>query len=181
MSDTHFSHENILKITNRPFSSIAEMNEVILDNIHKCVTKQDQFIFVGDWSWDFNFGVKAWNSINAGLKCFVRGNHDDLLDRDDIINMESILDVNRKIEPKAIFTVCHYPMVSWNKSHYGTFQVHGHHHNQIIAERFPGKRVNVAVENTNYMPIELEEVLAIVKTLPDNWDMVRKPDGAPNS
>ena len=36
-SDTHFWHENIIKFCNRPFSSIEEMNDTIIENWNKVV------------------------------------------------------------------------------------------------------------------------------------------------
>ena len=33
-SDTHFGHENVLKFTDRPWETIWQMNDAIVDNIN---------------------------------------------------------------------------------------------------------------------------------------------------
>lgn len=33
-SDTHFGHENVLKLTDRPWETIWQMNDAIVDNIN---------------------------------------------------------------------------------------------------------------------------------------------------
>ena len=40
-ADTHFGHANILKYQNRPFKSIAEHNDTIIDNINSMVKGGD--------------------------------------------------------------------------------------------------------------------------------------------
>ncbi len=37
-SDTHFGHARIIELSGRPFDSVAEMNEAILDGINATVS-----------------------------------------------------------------------------------------------------------------------------------------------
>lgn len=41
ISDLHLGHRNILKLCNRPFSSIEEMDEIIIDNWNNKVHRDD--------------------------------------------------------------------------------------------------------------------------------------------
>ena len=47
-SDLHLGHKNILKLCNRPFSSIEEMDATLIENWNKKVHKNDQVYILGD-------------------------------------------------------------------------------------------------------------------------------------
>ena len=75
-SDTHFGHRNIIKYSNRPFDSVEQMNEALIDNWNDTVLPTDTVYHLGDvalgpWS--------EWDSILTrlnGYKVLVVGNHD---------------------------------------------------------------------------------------------------------
>ena len=76
ISDTHFCHTNILKYDNRPFSSIEEHDENLIENWNSRVTNKDIVYHLGD----FGFGQKdklqdIFNRLK-GRKRLIRGNHD---------------------------------------------------------------------------------------------------------
>ena len=43
-SDTHFSHVNIIKYCNRPYASVEEMNNALIDNWNSVVKNDDLVI-----------------------------------------------------------------------------------------------------------------------------------------
>ncbi len=47
-SDLHFGHENIIRFSNRPFSSAEEMNRTLIDNWDSRVTDRDDIYILGD-------------------------------------------------------------------------------------------------------------------------------------
>lgn len=47
-SDTHFYHTNIIKYCNRPFKSMHEMNEVMMNNWNKIVKPTDTVCHLGE-------------------------------------------------------------------------------------------------------------------------------------
>lgn len=50
-SDTHFGHENVLKFTDRPWETIWQMNDAIVDSINGRVAVNDELYILGDFSF----------------------------------------------------------------------------------------------------------------------------------
>lgn len=50
-SDTHFGHENVLKFTDRPWETIWQMNDAIVDSINGRVAMDDELYILGDFSF----------------------------------------------------------------------------------------------------------------------------------
>ena len=48
IADTHFDHENILQLCNRPFETIEQMNETIIENWNRKITGNDTVYIMGD-------------------------------------------------------------------------------------------------------------------------------------
>ncbi|MEO0095997.1 MAG: phosphoesterase [candidate division WOR-3 bacterium] len=181
-ADTHFYHTNIIKYCKRPFKDVDEMNEKMIENWNRVVRPVDQVYIIGD----FVFG-------HAGRQCeriveiikrlkgnifLIKGSHDKLENFN-----PSILGKDAKrfhIFQDRIITIlienqeivlCHYAMRVWPKSHYGSWHLYGHSHGQLEGW---GKSFDVGVDCWNFRPISFLEVCSIMKTKPDNFDLVRK-------
>lgn len=76
ISDTHFGHKNILEYEkeHRPFSTVEEMNETIIERWNSVVKQKDTIYHLGD----FAFGKKNIEIASRlnGRKHLVMGNHD---------------------------------------------------------------------------------------------------------
>ena len=53
-SDTHFGHENVLKFTDRPWETIWQMNDAIVDSINGRVAGVDEPCGRVKWPWWVN-------------------------------------------------------------------------------------------------------------------------------
>jgi calcineurin-like phosphoesterase family protein len=146
-ADQHFSHQNILKLCNRPFSSIEEMNETIINNWNVTVSKNDTIYILGDFAWR---NPKPFIERLNGNKIFILGGHDKKL------KGEKLLEV--KINDIA-FVLCHFPLYSWNKEYYGSIHIHGHIHNNPIA--YKHNRINVGVDVWNFYPVSIEQIIQL--------------------
>lgn len=76
ISDTHFYHRNILAYENRPFSSVAEMNEALIQNWNAVVNEHDLVIHLGDVGLSSESKLKELIPKLKGHKILIQGNHD---------------------------------------------------------------------------------------------------------
>ena len=173
-SDTHFGHAKIIEYCKRPFSSVEEMDEILIQNWNKTVSKGDTVYHLGDFCWRKQKSPKwYWDQLN-GNKILIKGNHDRHCFKELRFEPDSIMEV--KISRMQRLTLCHYPMQSWNASYYGSYHLHGHTHNldseyyfnpRLLpsGSRFGlmSQRLNVCVEKTDYRPINLEEVESLIE------------------
>ena len=87
-ADYHLGHGNIIKYSNRPFSTPFEMNEAIIAKHNERVKPEDTFFFLGDFCFKHSLEDDAiaggrptkadeWLSRLNGHKIMIRGNHDN--------------------------------------------------------------------------------------------------------
>lgn len=185
-SDWHLSHK--FMVQNRGFDSINEMNELILNNFMSVIKSEDEFYFLGDLSWNEDIILDFFINYISKRKIkfyWILGNHDhnNKLNRykDYCVEIVSIKEIY--LSKDQSITMCHYPMVSWNKSHFGAWQLYGHHHknlnavpNMFLLERTLGKTLNVNCEFHNFFPWSQDEIVEYMKNRPDNWDTIYVQD-----
>ena len=81
-SDYHFSHFNIIRYCNRPFKTVEEMNETIINKHNERVKPDDTVFFLGDFIFKGGNegGVHRFRIFEKRLNgkfIFIRGNHDN--------------------------------------------------------------------------------------------------------
>ncbi len=165
-SDQHFGHANIIKHCSRPFTSVAEMDQHILDQWNNCIGVNDTVYILGDLF--FRNAVSADEYLNRlnGKKHLIIGNHDkDWMKKTDLekyfkstSNMLEISDGSHKI------TLCHYPMMTWNSMSKGSYHIYGHIHNKTDAAYFQllktmPNALNAGVDINNFKPATFSELV----------------------
>jgi calcineurin-like phosphoesterase family protein len=157
-SDQHYGHGKIIQYCNRPFSSVAEMNETMRENHNKTVRISDDVYMVGDLAFHHTPEeiIKLAKSLN-GRKTLILGNHDQHIPGFPGEQIFRILEFRGKLWGGFDPTLCHYPMMSWNKSFHGSFQLHGHTHGTIPFDSNT-RRLDVGVDTNNFTPISWDEV-----------------------
>src|SRR5512137_2991157 len=77
-SDTHFDHKNIIQYCHRPFDSVDEMNEALVDNWNRTIAPEDLVYHLGDFTLgDIRHFNKWADQLNGHLR-ILPGSHDDL-------------------------------------------------------------------------------------------------------
>lgn len=75
-SDLHLGHENCIRLCNRPFSSIEEMDETLIENWNHKVTGKDTVYILGDLIYRSQKPPEEYLRRLRGKKHLILGNHD---------------------------------------------------------------------------------------------------------
>lgn len=164
ISDTHFGHKNILSFKDslgnpiRPFSSVTEMDECLVDNWNSVVRPGDKVYHLGDVFFgskeDFS---KLWPRLN-GSKRLVCGNHDDLkfLTSGGFFKKVMLWRVFTEFGLLLTHTPQHQSTLTGKRG--GLLNIHGHIHQNPSPEG-PYKCVCVEQPHMNYTPINIEDLV----------------------
>ena len=179
-SDWHIGHTNIIKYANRPFYDVDTMNSIILKNMFKHLNAGDILYFLGDLAFGDENITKTLSFIPKFIDFhWILGNH-DLKNYAKFKHLVKSISFFKEIKiGKHYVTLCHYPMLTWNKSHYNSWMLHGHHHigeNMIddLKVKTNGKILNVNCEFNNYRPWSEKDVEIYINNQPDNWNYLGK-------
>lgn len=174
ISDTHFGHTNIIRFCNRPFSSIKEMDETIINNWNSVVKPNDIVFHLGDFAFASNARWKQLIQALNGHIYLIVGNHDEIrypghqvFDLFEGVTSQLIV----KIDGQAAY-LNHYPFLcyggAWRKD--AVWQLYGHVHSgphcedkdmARLAMTFP-YQYDVGIDNNNYTPVSWEQIKEII-------------------
>lgn len=76
ISDTHFGHERIMRLANRPFASAEEMDKALTDNWNERVAQEDTVYHLGDVAFGPKNRQRETLCSLAGRKVLIIGSHD---------------------------------------------------------------------------------------------------------
>ena len=174
ISDPHFGHENILKMCQRPFENVEEMNEAMIDAWNQRVTGNDTVFILGDLFYRCPDPESILQRLK-GKKRLIIGNHDSSwMDNVDLsryfVSVDPFLEITDGV--RAI-TLCHYPLLTW-KHKLRTYMVHGHIHNDTTSDFFPllvarERVLNAGVEVNGYRPVTFEELQQNNQAFKQQW------------
>lgn len=160
-SDLHLGHKKIITLANRPFETVEEMDVTLINNWNSVVSPEDTVYDLGD---TYFANPKRYTGRLVGNIIRLKGSHDhDLKEgtspRMLVIKPQGLLD---KYGEQISITLCHYAMRSWEKSHYASWHLYGHHHGLLPPY---GLSFDVGVDCWSYYPISLEQVAEVMDTL----------------
>lgn len=156
-SDTHFGHTNIIKYCNRPFATVQEMDDVIIERWNQVVKPGDRVYHLGDFSWGDPYKYLA--KLN-GQKYFVIGNHDKIKEHEACRQWVWIKDYYElKIGDQTI-VLHHYAHRVWNKMHHKSWHLYGHSHGTLPPH---GLSFDVGTDCWNFTPISFEQISEKIK------------------
>ncbi len=151
------------------------MDKALIENWNSVVKKDDDIYHLGDMALSApGYLINILSQLNGNIY-FIRGNHDKTA-----LNVYKkhphffkwakdyfylkVLDKEISGGSQKLFLI-HYPMLTWNGSHRGSWNLFGHVHNTPVKNLKPAQ-LNVGVDVNNFTPISYEEVkIQITKQL----------------
>jgi calcineurin-like phosphoesterase family protein len=147
-SDLHLGHANIIRYSNRPFSSVEEMDDAIISNINELVKPDDLLWFLGDFCFgprDTNGFIRKAENYRRRINCrniiLIWGNHDpdpfswkkEERQRAELFRQLFSEDYHLRVTQvnRQRVSLCHYAMRVWDKSHRGAWHLYGHSHGSL--------------------------------------------------
>jgi len=165
---THFGHDKIRTLSNRPFDNVDDMNKMMLENINSRVMPGDNLWILGDFCFGgFDANRSFLDQIVCKSRTLILGNHDKLsmtqYKRLGLMvyhykTLKRVIDG----KPKKI-ALFHYPIDEWDGFFRGSWHLHSHTHGNInIGPNGRTKkghpRIDVGVDSHNFCPLSLEEI-----------------------
>ena len=166
IADTHFGHANIIRLNNRPFSNVDEMNRVMIENWNSRAHKDDIVYIDGDFAFkSSNHAVDILDKLN-GRKVLIKGNHDGRNLKDPAFrkHFEEICDRKTINDNGRMVVIDHFPLIEWDGFFRGTYLVYGHIHNNTSNFAYKCMKeldnaLNAGVDINNFMPVTLDEMI----------------------
>ena len=170
IADTHFGHENVIRFDNRPFKSIEEHDQTLINNWNSVVRKEDEVYIVGDFCYKNSKPVSYYTKQLNGHLHLIWGNHDKRNEEYATCfeTTQDIMKISDTIygEKKKVI-LCHYwmPFAGRNK-----IILYGHTHvgdeyelevklkEELLLNDYPLNAYNVGCMHLDYYPKTLEEI-----------------------
>lgn len=179
---THFEHANIIKLANRPFEDVEQMNETLVERWNEKVKPSDRVYHLGDVAWG---NVSPWMTRLNGQKIVILGNHDERSQMELAGGgIKQVLDYAEIKAGGSRFVLFHYPIEDWNGRWRGSIHLHCHTHSSqffnpsiprvegsalSLPDPFPPdvlcNRFNVGVDACGFTPVSLDEVIGAATKL----------------
>jgi calcineurin-like phosphoesterase family protein len=160
ISDTHFGHEGVTRFLRedgtklRPFSTVEEMDEVMITKWNSVVSPEDRIYHLGDIAMNRR-SISVLGRLK-GRKVLIKGNHD-------IFKLKDYVDYFDDVRAYSILEGCllsHMPVHPQSLRRFGC-NIHGHlHFGRVVHEDGSNdlRYHNISVEMTNFSPINWEDL-----------------------
>lgn len=176
-SDHHFGHANIIKYTNRPFSSVEEMDAEMIKRWNETVGENDIVYHLGDFTLnDYGFAVQILSQLNGNIRFIVPTFHHDRrwITKEPpyylfygngksaaVCSALHVLRIDCNEDYPLSITLCHYPLEEWEASYHGGLHFHGHSHGNLSPK--PG-RIDIGVDVWDFRPFPLSHFIKVAET-----------------
>lgn len=170
IADLHLGDQRVFDLCRRNIS-IEDYNQKLISNWNAKVKDDDHVWIIGDFC-KFDYLANALEVLHQlnGHHHLVFGNHDEEMleiygfegfyeNFDSVYQLTLIDDNNREV------FLCHYPMLDWWNSQYGSYHIYGHIHNKDLPEikaYYKDKLAfNASADVIDHTPMTLDELIKL--------------------
>lgn len=159
-SDTHFSHKLSRLHELRGVANAAEMDDLLVENWNAVVRREDVVYHLGDFALCGTGRLREILGRLHGRIIFIPGNHD----RRNVVNTmraEALVLAPKlhDIEVDGLPVIlCHYPILSWDRSRHGSWHLHGHQHGSALPVQTGLLSLDVGVDCNNLAPVSWDQI-----------------------
>lgn len=193
-SDEHHGHRNALtgwgnSVKARPFGSLEEMTEGLVERHNAKVRAGDLVYHCGDMFWR-TFGTEAAITVMKrlnGQHFYIYGNHDEVFEGrhgEDLQRQFVWCRTREKIKPAGGpdcgIVLDHFAGRVWHQSHKGAWQLYGHSHGDLPDDRnLLSMDVGVDAPGIDYEPVSVEEVRVLMRDKIAKFDRKKENEARP--
>ena len=76
ISDLHLGHQNVIRMDDRPFETVGQMDETLIRLWNERVTDEDDVYIIGDFTYRNGYSADWYLRRLKGRKHLIIGNHD---------------------------------------------------------------------------------------------------------
>jgi len=144
------------------------MDEALIKNWNSVVGDDDDIYHLGDFALSApGYCIDILEQLKGHIY-FIRGNHDKtalnvykkhphLFEWVKDYYYLKVIDEEISGGSQRLFLI-HYPMLTWNGSHKGSWNLLGHIHNNDVNKKLKPTQFNVGVDVNNFTPVSYEVV-----------------------
>ena len=161
IADTHFGHREVINFENRPFKSVKEMDEILIQNWNKTVSENDEIFMLGDFAFGEKEEIEKYILALNGYKTLVMGNHDRVYPLSWWAKAGFHEVIKYPVIYREWFMLSHEPLYINKNMPYAN--IFGHVHGNPLYTDVSGQSFCVSAERTGYTPLDFEEILKKMK------------------
>jgi calcineurin-like phosphoesterase family protein len=165
-ADHHFNHANVIKYARRPFESVEEMDEELINRWNSKVQLEDIVFHLGDFTLsNEKVAQRYFARLNGNVMILSNPAHHDKRwiktpqftksGQVKLISPLKTLEIENGKYPLVI-VICHFPIGEWDRKHYGSIHLHAHSHGTYKGE---GNILDVGVDCHDYYPVSLTDII----------------------
>ena len=159
-SDHHWGHAAARSFYRRPFSSLSEMDEQMIDRWNSVIRPRDEVWHLGDFAVrQSSERVASLMGMLHGQKHLIVGNNDDAT----VTSCAAWRSVQAYAEltvDGTKFVLCHYPFRTWRDMDRGSVNLHGHSHGRL--KPLP-RQFDVGVDVWDFRPVTFADMVGSAK------------------
>lgn len=160
IADTHFGDERILRYENRPFESVAHMDNELIRRWNESVETEDSVYLLGDFGAE-GYEKEILSKLNGNIY-LVKGNHDTKSNEEyrsfgfaEVYDHPIIIDGFWILSHDVLYVNSNMPYAN----------LFGHVHNSPIIKDYSNQHYCVSIERIDYAPINFDKIKRTIMEL----------------